>query len=143
MLLKNKLKLNLMLLTILVMTSWKSFSQNDTKNDSLIQLTKPVAKLVVQDLIKYDGLTLEVKSLEDLLSQNEFKINTQSSLIVNLESQIGNYESVIANLNKKYDTSQKLSEDLEKALRKQKRQARLYKIGSGVGAVAILLLLVQ
>ncbi len=124
------------------MTSWKGFSQNDT-NDSLIQLTKPVAKLVVQDLIKYDGLTLEVKSLEDLLSQNEFKINTQSSLIVNLESQIGNYESVIANLNKKYDTSQKLSEDLEKALRKQKRQARLYKIGSGVGAVAILLLLVQ
>ena len=143
MLLKNKLKLNLMLLTILVMTSWKSFSQNDTKNDSLIQLTKPVAKLVVQDLIKYDGLTLEVKSLEDLLSQNEFKINTQSSLIVNLESQIGNYESVIANLNKKYDTSQKLSEDLEKALKKQRRQARLYKIGSGVGAVAILLLLVQ
>ena len=124
------------------MTSWKGFSQNVT-NDSLIQLTKPVAKLVVQDLIKYDGLTLEVKSLEDLLSQNEFKINTQSSLIVNLESQIGNYESVIANLNKKYDTSQKLSEDLEKALRKQKRQARLYKIGSGVGAVAILLLLVQ
>ena len=103
------------------MTSWKGFSQNVT-NDSLIQLTKPVAKLVVQDLIKYDGLTLEVKSLEDLLSQNEFKINTQSSLIVNLESQIGNYESVIANLNKKYDTSQKLSEDLEKALRKQKRQ---------------------
>lgn len=124
------------------MTNWKGFSQNVT-NDSLIQLTKPVAKLVVQDLIKYDGLTLEVKSLEDLLSQNEFKINTQSSLIVNLESQIGNYESVIANLNKKYDTSQKLSEDLEKALRKQKRQARLYKIGSGVGAVAILLLLVQ
>ena len=143
MLLKNKLKLNLMLLTILVMTSWKSFSQNDTKNDSLIQLTKPVAKLVVQDLIKYDGLTLEVKSLEELLNQNEFKINTQTSLIVNLESQIGNFESVIKNLNKKYDTSQKLSEDLEKALRKQKRQARLYKIGSGVGAVAILLLLVQ
>ena len=143
MLLKNKLKLNLMLLTILVMTSWKSFSQNDTKNDSLIQLTKPVAKLVVQDLIKYDGLTLEVKSLEELLNQNEFKINTQTSLIVNLESQIGNFESVIKNLNKKYDTSQKLSEDLEKALKKQRRQARLYKIGSGVGAVAILLLLVQ
>ena len=58
------------------MTNWKGFSQNVT-NDSLIQLTKPVAKLVVQDLIKYDGLTLEVKSLEDLLSQNEFKINTQ------------------------------------------------------------------
>ena len=124
------------------MTNWKGFSQNVT-NDSLIQLTKPVAKLVVQDLIKYDGLTLEVKSLEDLLSQNEFKINTQTSLIVNLESQIGNYESVIANLNKKYNTSQKLSEDLEKALKKQRRQAKLFKIGSGVGAVAILLLLVQ
>ena len=124
------------------MTNWKGFSQNVT-NDSLIQLTKPVAKLVVQDLIKYDGLTLEVKSLEELLNQNEFKIDTQTSLIVNLESQIGNFESVIKNLNKKYDTSQKLSEDLEKALKKQRRQARLYKIGSGVGAVAILLLLVQ
>ena len=124
------------------MTNWKGFSQNFT-NDSLIQLTKPVAKLVVQDLIKYDGLTLEVKSLEELLNQNEFKINTQTSLIVNLESQIVNFESVIKNLNKKYDTSQKLSEDLEKALKKQRRQTTIYKIGAGVGAVATVLLLIQ
>ena len=43
------------------MMNLKSFSQNDTIN-STIQLTKPVAKLVIKDLINADGLSLELKN---------------------------------------------------------------------------------
>ena len=124
------------------MMNLKSFSQNDTIN-STIQLTKPVAKLVIKDLINADGLSLELKTTQDLLNSTNLKLKTQTELVGNLQTQIYNFENIVISKDEQLLTSEKLSKDLEEALKRQKRQTTIFKIGTGVGAVATLLLLIQ
>ena len=143
MLLKKKLNRNLALLILLVALSYKSFSQNVTVDSSKIVLTKPVAKLVVKDLITGDQRAEELSAVNALLKETEFKLNTQSTLVINLQTQIKNYDQIVSELDGKFELQQKLSEDLELALKKQRRQTTIYKIGAGVGAVATVLLLIQ
>lgn len=122
--------------------SWNVSSQNAT--DSLkIQLTKPIARLVIKDLVKFDGLRTEVKSLREVLEETNNKLSTQSILIRNLNSQNSNLETIVKNLDSKFEVQTRLTEDLQKALKRSKRQSKLYKIGSTVGAAAILLLVIQ
>ena len=142
MLLKEKLKRNLWLSILLVLLSFKSFSQNDTINQKIV-LTKPVAKLVVKDLVSFDQVTLELEATTDLLNETNNKLNTQSILIGNLEDQINNYDNILSKLNSKYDVQQRLSADLEKSLKRQKTMTTIYKIGTTVGLVATGLLLIQ
>ena len=142
MLLKERLNKNLMLLTILSMMSFNTFSQ--TAIDSTkIQLTKPIAKLVIKDLIQFDGLSTEMQTMQSILSETNSKLLIQNQLVTNIKLQNTNLESVIRELNKKYETQSSLTRDFEVALKRQKRQSTIYKIGTTVGAVATLLLLVQ
>ena len=126
----------------MVLLSFKSFSQNDTINQKIV-LTKPVAKLVVKDLISGDQRAEELTAVNALLKETEFKLNTQSTLVLNLQTQIKNYDQIVRELDGKFELQQKLSQDLEAALKKQRRQTTIYKIGAGVGAVATVLLLIQ
>ncbi len=124
------------------MMSLNAFSQNAT-DSTKIQLTKPIAKLVIKDLIQFDGLSTEMQTMQTILTETNNKLITQNQLVVNLELQNNNLESVIRELNKKYDTQASLTKDFEVALKRQKRQSTIYKIGTTVGAAAVLLLLVQ
>ena len=142
MLSKKKLKKSLMLLIPLVALSFKSFSQTDTLQQRIV-LTKPVAKLVVKDLVSYDQVKLELKTTIDLLNETNLKLNTQTILTDNLQVQINNYESIVGNLQEKYNTQARLSEDLEAALKAANRKTKLYKIGTYVGAGALVLLLAR
>ena len=142
MLLREKLKKNLWLLILLVLLSFKSFSQNDTINQKIV-LTKPIAKLVVKDLIQGDQSKEELVATNDILLKTQEKLNTQTSLVVNLKTQIKNYDDIVSELNGKFELQERLSNDLEVALKRQKRQTTIYKIGAGVGAVATVLLLIQ
>ena len=54
-----------------------------------------------------------------------------------------NFENIVISKDEQLFTSEKLSKDLEEALKRQKRQTTIFKIGTGVGAVATLLLLIQ
>ena len=111
------------------MMNLKSFSQNDTIN-STIQLTKPVAKLVIKDLINADGLSLELKTTQDLLNSTNLKLKTQTELVGNLQTQIYNFENIVISKDEQLFTSEKLSKDLEEALKRQKRQTTIFKIGT-------------
>ena len=142
MLSREKLKRNLWLSILLVLLSFKSFSQNDTINQKIV-LTKPVAKLVVKDLIQGDQSKEELIATNDILVKTQEKLNTQTSLVINLQSQIKNYDQIVGELNGKFELQERLSNDLEVALKRQKRQTTIYKIGAGVGAVATVLLLIQ
>ena len=122
--------------------SWNAFSQNDI-DSTKIQLTKPIAKLVIKDLIQFDGLSIEMQTMQSILTETNNKLLTQSDLVTNLEMQNSNLQGVINGLQSKYDVQATLSKDLDLALKKQKRQSTIYKIGSVVGAAATLLLLVQ
>ena len=122
--------------------SLNAFSQNAI-DSTKIQLTKPIAKLVIKDLIQFDGLSIEMQTMQSILTETNNKLLTQSDLVTNLEMQNNNLQGVINSLQSKYDVQATLSQDLELALKKQKRQSTIYKIGSVVGAAATLLLLVQ
>ena len=124
------------------MMSLNAFSQNDT-DTTKIQLTKPVAKLVIKDLIQFDGLSVEMQTMQSILTETNNKLLTQNELVTNLQLQNNNLESVIRDLQSKYDTQAQISKEFEIAFKKQKRRTTIYKIGTTVGAVATVLLLVQ
>ena len=127
------------LLIILMMTSFISFSQNDIDTLS-IRLEKPVAKLVIKDLITGDEakeeLGLSVKKFQ-LLEQ---KIVLKDSVIFSLNTKIDNVRSIVMTKDDQLNLSQELTARLEKDLKKQKLKNKLT-LGAGVLAgVAILVI---
>lgn len=124
------------------MISWNSFSQNVT-DSTQIQLTKPIARLVIKDLIQFDGLSQEMQTMQTILTETNNKLNNQGKLVSNLKTQVTNYQSIIEKKDAQMIEASKLSEELQKELKKQARAKKLYQIGSTVGVVATALLLIQ
>jgi hypothetical protein len=122
--------------------SFSSFSQIVTDSTKIV-LTKPIAKLVIKDIVFGDQLKIQLKTLEELLGETNLKVNTQSILVENLESQVLNYKNIVADLDSKSNIQTDLSKELERALKASKRRTFLYKVGTIVGGAATLLLLVQ
>ena len=123
------------------MMSWNSFSQNVTDNQ--IQLTKPIARLVIKDLIQFDGLSDEMQTMQTILTETNNKLLTQGELVANLKTQVENYQSIIENKDSQMVEANKLSNELQKELKKQARAKKLYQIGSTVGVVATALLILK
>ena len=119
-----KLVLKWMLLITLMMTSLKSFSQNVTDSTS-IQLKKPIAKLVIKDLITGDGAKKELALTLDKINLLEQKVVLKDSIIFNLNSQVGNFESIMLTKSNQLALSQELSKRLQTDLKKQKLKTKL------------------
>jgi len=128
-----KLVLKWMLLIVLMMMNLKGFSQNVTDSTS-IQLKKPIAKLVIKDLISGDGAKEELVLTVDKINLLEQKIVLKDSVINNLNSQIGNFNSILLTKSDQLSLSQELSKKLQTDLKKQKLKT---KIMGGVGIVAV------
>ena len=114
----------LIVLIFLMMMSLKGFSQNAIDTTS-IQLKKPIARLVIKDLIKGDGANEELALNRQKISLLENKISLKDSVIVSLESQVGNFDFIILNKTEQLAISQELSKRLEKDLKKQKFKTKL------------------
>ena len=95
--------------------------------------------MVVKDLIKGDAASDEVKAMQTILTVTNDKLLAQSDLVINLKMQTATLQSIIEQKNGQIKTQEELSKELQKALKKANRQKKLYKIGSAVGAAAILL----
>ncbi|OVE74120.1 hypothetical protein BVX94_01500 [bacterium B17] len=138
--------LKLMLLITLMTMSLKGFSQNATKKSSQdstrIQLTKPIAKLVIKDLITGDGAKQELVLFSDKIKLLEQKIVLKDSIIFNLDSQIHNFNSIISTKSNQLLISQELSKKLQVDLKKQKFKNKLT-LGGGIVAVIITALIVK
>lgn len=145
MLSKKKLNKSLMLSIISVMICLNSFSQNDTKADSLktIQLSNPVAKEVIKDLIQGDANSKELEAMIKLVTVTNEKLVTQSDLVSNLKLQTNTLNNIILQKDGQLKTSAELSDELQSALKKANRQKKLYQIGSAIGAAAILLQVIK
>tara|TARA_R110000803_G_scaffold81024_1_gene146916 strand:+ start:2123 stop:2491 length:369 start_codon:yes stop_codon:yes gene_type:complete len=119
---------------------WKGFSQT-VIDSTQIQLTKPIARLVIKDLIQYDGLNKEVQSLKLILTETTNKFNSQSKLVNNLQTQIITYQSIIDEKQKQTNSQQELNKLLQLDLKKQKLRTKLTS-GAGillvVGAVVLI-----
>jgi len=116
------------------MMSWNSFSQSVT-NSPTIQLTKPIAKLVIKDLIQFDGLSEEMQTMQTILTETNNKLITQGELVVNLKTQVLNYQSIIEKKDQQFTTQEELSKRLQTDLKKQKIQTKLM---GGAGLVLAL-----
>jgi len=119
-----KLVLKWMLLITLMMMSLKSFSQNVTDSTS-IQLKKPIAKLVIKDLITGDGAKKELALTLDKINLLEQKVVLKDSIIFSLNSQVGNFESIMLTKCNQLTLSQELSKKLQTDLKKQKFKTKL------------------
>ena len=124
------------------MISWNSFSQTVTDTTRIV-LTKPIAKLVVKDLISFDGLEKTNKTLNQLIVETNNRLDKSLKLNTNLSQQVKNYKLIIGDKDVQLKTSDVLSKELQKELKKQARAKKLYQIGSGIGVFATLLLLAQ
>ena len=142
MLSKKKHRNSLMLLIFTVMISWNSFSQTVTDTTKIV-LTKPIAKLVVKDLISFDGLEKTNKTLNQLIVETNNRLDKSLKLNNNLSQQVKNYQLIIGDKDIQLQTSDVLSKELQKELKKEARAKKLYQIGTGIGVFATLLLLAQ
>jgi len=122
--------------------SWKGFSQSDTSS-STIQLTKPLARFVIKDLVQFDGLNKEMETMQKILTETNSKLVTQGNLVANLKTQLLNTQKIIEQRENQLNSQKEATRSLQKALKKERRTKKLYQIGSAIGGGAILLLLVQ
>lgn len=111
------------------MTS-KSFSQ--------IVISESTAKLVVKDLVTYDGLSIEYKLLQERIDVFESKVLTLQGIIDNNKNQITNKDSIILQKDSQIDNYKMMTDDLQKALKREIRAKKMYKIGATI-AVAFAL----
>jgi hypothetical protein len=106
-------------------------------------LKEPVARLVIKDLIKGDGLGLELKETQQLLFLEQQKIVIKDSIILNLESKIKNLDVIIGKKDEQFALEREKSESLLIELKSEKRKTFLFKVGTYVGIAATGLLLLQ
>ena len=125
------------LLIILLLVSFKSFSQNDT----IVSLREPVAKLVIKDLITGDGAKVELVSTQELLKLEQKKVVLKDSVIATLNTKVLNLEDIIGKKDEQFSLEAEKSKQLEKELKGQRRKTFFYKVGTYIGAGALLVLL--
>lgn len=112
------------------MMSFKSFSQNAT--DTLkIQLTRPIAKAAIVEILEGANAKEQVKVLELINLEWENKSTIQTILINNLNNQVVNYKSIIFNKDSQIENHIKISETYKKAYQKEKRSKLIWKIATG------------
>ncbi len=123
----------------------KSFSQTVTKTnvDTVVALKVPVAKLVIKDLIKGDGLVNEVSELNKVIGLKDEQISLFKQKDTLKDQKISNLELIISKKDQQFDLERQKSESLFKELKGQRRKTFLYKIGSFVGVITTTLFLLK
>lgn len=99
-----------------------------------------MAKLVIKDLVSYDGVKLELEKTIELLTLERKKVQVKDSVIFSLEKKTVNLQEIINKTNEQYKLESQKSQDLLKELKGQRRTTFLYKLGTTVGMVATALL---
>jgi uncharacterized coiled-coil protein SlyX len=116
------------------MMSFKSFSQTAI-DTTLIRLEKPIARLVIKDLIIGDGVKQELSLTQDKVKLLEQKIVFKDSIISNLNTQIFNYKSTIDFRSEQLALSQELSSKLQNDLKKSQIKNKMV-MGAGILSIA-------
>lgn len=104
-------------------------------------MEEPIAKLVIKDLVSYDGLKIEVKSVQELLVLEQKKVVLKDSVIGSLNTKVLNLETIIIKKDEQFGLEREKSEELQKELKREKKKTFLYKIGTYAAGVLTLLYL--
>ena len=132
----------------MVILSLSSYSQTDTTNVIVLDTTKvtlstKVARLVYQDLLRYDGAKLEIVELNKVITLKDDQIGLFKQKDVLKDQKIGNLEFIITKKDEQFSLERAKSESLLKELKGQRRKTFIYKVGSFVGVIATSMLLLK
>jgi hypothetical protein len=139
----------LMLLMGLLLVTSLSFSQTVTKEekmvnqDTIVSLKVPIAQLVIKDLIKGDGASLQVKELGNVVKLKDEQILLLKQKDTLQNQKISNLETIILKKDEQFSLEREKSEKLLKELKGQRAKTFLFKVGTFVGIVATSVLLIQ
>ena len=126
--------------------SLSSYSQTDTvinQDTTKVILSTRVARLVFQDLIRYDGAKLEIVELNKIVSLKDQQIFSFKEKDELKNQKIGNLELIITKKDEQFSLERQKSESLLKELKAQRTKTFLYKIGSFVGIIATSIVLLK
>jgi hypothetical protein len=108
-----------------------------------VTISTKVARLVYQDLLRYDGAKLEIVELNKVINlkdQNIGLLNQKDSL---KNQKINNLELIITKKDEQFGLERQKSESLLKELKGQRRKTFLYKVGSFAGIIMTSLYLLK
>ena len=129
------------MLMFLLSMSLSSFSQTVTnpnstvKRDSVVKIEVPIVRLVIKDLVTFDGLKLELIETKDLLRLSHDKLVLKDSVITNLNGKVLNLEGIIQKKDEQFGLESEKSKQLQQELKRQKRNTFLWKLGTIGGVV--------
>lgn len=126
--------------------SLSSYSQTDTlinKDTTKVILSTRVARLVYQDLIRYDGAKLEIIELNKIVGLKDQQILSYKEKDEFKNQKIGNLELIITKKDEQFSLERQKSDGLLKELKAQRTKTFFYKVGTFVGVIATSILLLK
>jgi len=133
----------LMLLMIILFTTFSSFSQTDTKTDSIVPLKIPVAKLVIKDILSGDGAKTELKEVYKIVDEKNIQIGLYKQKDSLKDDKINNLNVIIDKKDQQFSLEREKSNSLLKELKVQKFKTAVYKAGSGIALIMTVLYLIK
>ena len=119
------------------MLSLKSFSQTviqtETVDTSKVVLNVKVARLVYQDLLKYDGLKEEIGLIKFKLEKVEEREIQKDNIITILTKKDENNQFIISKKDEQLQISKQLTDALHKELKGQRTKTFLWRSGAFIG----------
>jgi len=123
-----------------------SYSQTDTvinQDTTKVILSTRVARLVYQDLLRYDGTKLEIIELNKIITLKDQQIFSFKEKDEFKNQKISNLELIITKKDEQFSFERQKSESLLKELKTQRTKTFIYKVGSFVGIIATSILLLK
>jgi len=91
--------------------------------------------MVIKDLVTFDGVKLQLVETKELLKLSNDKIVLKDSVITNLNGKVLNLEGIIQKKDEQFGLESQKSKELEKELKRQKRNTFLWKLGTLAGGL--------
>ena len=138
----------LMLLVIILFTTFSSFSQTVTnqtsvKQDSIVPLKVPTARLVIKDILSGDGAKIELNEVYKMLDEKNLQIDLYKQKDSLKDEKITNLNVIIDKKDQQFSLEREKSDKLLKELKVQKFKTAVYKAGSGIALIMTVLFLVK
>jgi len=122
------------------MLSLKSFSQKDTTQ---LQISTQTARLIIKDLIKYDGCRDELTQAYIKIGKLEERESLKDTMITYLEKKDSTYQFIIQQKDGQITEFAKANTKLENQLNTKNKQFKWFKRGTIAGGVVLILFLIS
>ena len=122
------------------MLSLSSFSQTDTTK---VVIPTKTARLIVADLIKYDGCKFELELTKEKITKLQEREAQKDTIIKLLNDKDENNKFIIRQQELQIGQYEHLADDLHKELKSAKRSSFFWKAGTMLGIFTSAVLLIK